>query len=323
MKYTKKILHRFYYQMLRIRMIEEKISELYAEKEMRCPVHLSVGQEAIAVGVAHNLRKKDKILSAHRSHAHYLAKNGDLKKMLAELYGKNTGCAKGRGGSMHLIDLPNGFFAVVPIVGSTVAIAVGLSLSNVKQSLNDLVTVFFGDGATEEGVFFESIDFAILKNLPMLFICENNFYSVYSNLSVRQSSKRVIHKMVKSHGMTTFSGDGNDVVEVDYLVNKALDIIKIKKKPVFLELFTYRWLEHCGPNRDDDLNYRNKEELKKWLRKCPIKKLEKKMLNDKKINQKLILHYKKSIIREINIAFSFAKKSKFPVKKDLFKYVYK
>ena len=154
MKISKKKKIKLYYEMLRIREIETTISNKYHEQEMRCPVHLSIGQEAIAVGVCQNLSKNDKIVTAHRSHAHYLAKGGSLKSMLAELYGKETGCAKGLGGSMHLIDLKAGVTAAVPIVGSTIPIGTGIAWANKLKKNNQLVVVFFGDGATEEGVFF-------------------------------------------------------------------------------------------------------------------------------------------------------------------------
>jgi len=323
MKKISNLNHRLYYEMLRIRKIEEKISNLYTEWEMRCPVHLSIGQEAISVGVSENLKKNDKVLSAHRSHANYLAKGGNLKKMLAELYGKETGCAMGKGGSMHLTDQNNGFVAAVPIVGSIIPIAAGLSWSNMQQRNNSIITVFLGEGSTEEGVFTETIDFAVLKSLPMLFVCENNFYSVNTSLSARQSSKRIIHKIVKSHGMISFHGNGNNVEEVNLLTKKSIDIIKNKNQPVFLEFYTYRWLEHCGPFWDENLGYRPEGELKKWIKKCPIKNLEKKLLTNNSKFKNLIKKYNNEIDLEIKQAFMFAKKSKFPNKKYLFEHIYK
>ena len=157
MKKISNLNHRLYYEMLRIRKIVEKISNLYTEWEMRCPVHLSVGQEAIATGICLSLSKKDQVLSAHRSHFHYLAKGGSLKKMISEIYGKETGCAGGKGGSMHLIDLKAGLIAAVPIVGSTIPIGVGLAWANKLDKSDKIVVIFFGEGATEEGVYYESI----------------------------------------------------------------------------------------------------------------------------------------------------------------------
>jgi len=322
MNYKKELLT-LYYEMLRIRKIEEKIAEKYSEQEMRCPIHLSIGQEAVAVGVSNNLKKNDKVLSTHRAHAHYLAKKGNLKKMIAELYGKITGCAQGKGGSMHLIDKSNGFVAAVPIVASTIPISVGLSWSQKLKNKKNIVCVYFGEGATEEGVFFESLDFSILKELPMLFVCENNKYSVYTDISQRQSNLRNITKLVRAHGIKSFSCDGNDVVKINELVNDSINFIKNKKKPVFLEFYTYRWLEHCGPNWDDNLGYRPRGELSKWMKKDPIKKLER-MLNKKKyINNKIINNMIFKIDKEITEAFNYAKKSKFPNKNNLFKHLYK
>ena len=252
-----------YFAMLRIRMVEEKIAELYSEQEMRCPVHLSIGQEAVAVGVCDHLEREDIIMSAHRAHAHYLAKGGDLKSMIAELYGKETGCAMGKGGSMHLVDLNSGFFAAVPIVGSTIPIAVGVAWAFKLKKSRNIVTVFLGDGATEEGVFFESLDFASLKNVPMLFVCENNFYSVYSQLNVRQSPDRKIAGLAESHGIKTYTGDGNNITQVSEIAKEAIKYIKDYNAPAFIELETFRWLEHCGPNWDDELGYRKEGELDK------------------------------------------------------------
>ncbi len=167
-------------------MVEEKIAKLYPEQEMRCPVHLCIGQEAICVGVCANLGPEDYVLSNHRSHGHYLAKGGDLKAMMAEIYGKVTGCCQGKGGSMHLVDLPSRFLGAVLIVGSTIPIAVGAALGTVMEGEQRVTVVFLGEGATEEGVFHESLNFAALKKLPVIFVCENNYFSVYPHLSVRQ-----------------------------------------------------------------------------------------------------------------------------------------
>ena len=195
---------------------------------MRCPVHLSIGQEAPPVGICQNLSKKDKIVTAHRSHAHYLAKGGNLKSMISELYGKKSGCAEGKGGSMHLIDLKAGVEAAVPIVGSTIPIGVGISWSFKLNKKNEIVVIFFGDGATEEGAFQESLDFASLHSLPVLFVCENNEYSVYSHLKKRQASKRDILKIAKAIGIDGTRLNGNDVLNV-YLKSKKI-INNIRKK---------------------------------------------------------------------------------------------
>ena len=312
-----------YYSMLRIRMVEERIAKLYSEQEMRCPVHLSIGQEGVAVGVCEHLQKNDIVMSAHRAHAHYLAKGGNLKAMLAELHGKSTGCAMGKGGSMHLIDLESGFFAAVPIVGSTIPIAVGVAWAFKMKKSTNIVTVFLGDGATEEGVFFESLDFASLKNVPILFVCENNFYSVYSNLKVRQAPQRKISVLAESHGIKTFTGDGNDVQQVSEMTREAIKFIKGSNKPVFLELETFRWLEHCGPNGDDELGYRELGELEKWIKKCPIESYKNTIIEKSIVTESEITQIIENINSEINDAFNFAKESVFPGLELLNQHIYK
>ncbi len=312
-----------YFSMLRIRLVEEKIAKLYPEQEMRCPVHLSIGQEAIAVGVCEHLQKNDIVMSAHRAHAHYLAKGGNLKAMLAELYGKSTGCAMGKGGSMHLIDLESGFFAAVPIVGSTIPIAVGVAWAFKMKKSTNIVTVFLGDGATEEGVFFESLDFASLKNVPILFVCENNFYSVYSNLKVRQAPLRKISVLAESHGIKTFIGDVNDVQQVSELTREAIKHIKDNNAPAFLELETFRWLEHCGPNGDDELGYREQGELKKWVKRCPIETYKNTIIEKSIVTESEITQMIENINSEINDAFNFAKESVFPELELLNQHIYK
>jgi Pyruvate/2-oxoglutarate dehydrogenase complex, dehydrogenase (E1) component, eukaryotic type, alpha subunit len=237
-----------YKKILRIRKIELKISQEYSKGNMRCPVHLSIGQEAPAVGICSNLNFDDQLLSSHRSHAHYLAKGGNLKKMISEIYGKITGTAKGKGGSMHLSDLKAGIVASVPIVGSTLPIATGIAWSNKLRKKKNIVVIFFGDGATEEGVFQESLDFASLHNLKILFVCENNFYSVYSSLKYRQNKKRNLISFAKALGLDTYKIEGNDVNKISLSSKKIIKNIKKKNKPAFIMLDTYRWLEHCGPN---------------------------------------------------------------------------
>jgi TPP-dependent pyruvate/acetoin dehydrogenase alpha subunit len=312
-----------YFAMLRIRMVEEKIAELYCEQEMRCPVHLSIGQEAVAVGVCKHLDRRDIVMSAHRAHAHYLAKGGDLKSMISELYGKATGCAMGKGGSMHLVDLNSGFFAAVPIVGSTIPIAVGVAWAfKLKRSTN-IVTVFLGDGATEEGVFFESLDFASLKNVPILFVCENNLYSVYSQLDVRQAPGRKLSVLAESHGIKSYTGDGNNIDQVSELTKEAIAYIKSNHSPAFIELDTFRWLEHCGPNSDDDLGYRKKGELYDWQKRDPISSFKPRMTKNHKLTEKDIKKNIDTISTEIDEAFKFAKESPFPDQSLLNQHIYK
>ncbi len=311
-----------FYEMLRIRKVEESISKNYSEWKMRCPVHLSIGQEAPAVGIIKNLSKKDKIVTAHRSHAHYLAKGGNLNAMIAELYGKETGCAKGKGGSMHLIDLKAGVTAAVPIVGSTIPIGVGLSWSMKLRKKKNIVAIFFGDGATEEGVFQESLDFSSLHSLPVLFVCENNDYSVYSHISKRQSKKRNILKIAKAIGIDGTKISGNDVIKIFNSTNRIVKKMKKNPKPHLILIDTFRHLEHCGPNNDDHLAYRSKIYINKWLKKDPLNKIQKDIINYKYLKKNDLENIDKKINKEIMSAFKFAETSKFPTKKFLFKDVY-
>ena len=298
--------NKLFESMLRIRLVEESIANKYSEQKMRCPTHLSIGQEAIAVGVCANLTSQDQVLSTHRAHAHYLAKGGCLNSMMAEIYGKASGCSKGMGGSMHLIDTSVGFMGSTAIVGNTIPVAVGLALEKKLTHKKSIACVFFGDGATEEGAFYESINFAIIHSLPILFICENNLYSVYSGLEVRQPVDRKIYKMVRAMGISAQHGNGNDVEEVARKVKQAKTMIMKSGGPQFLEFDTYRWREHCGPNFDNNIGYREESEFLKWKKKDPLKNFY------SENSQKYIDRKIDSISQEIDDAHQFADDSKFP-----------
>ena len=319
---NKKTAIKLYFEILRIRNIEIEISKKYSEQKMRCPVHLSIGQEAIPVGICKNLNKRDKVFTAHRSHAHYLAKGGNLKKMLAELYGKKSGCAKGKGGSMHLIDLKAGLFGAVPIVGSTIPIGVGAAWCNKLNKEKSVIVIFFGDGATEEGVFQESLDFASLHNLPVLFVCEHNNYSVYSSIKKRQSKKRNILNIAKAIGIQGLHLDGNNSISLYKKSKIVINSMRKKNKPFIFLCDTFRHLEHCGPNYDDNLNYRDKKYIDYWVSKCPLKRIESYLLKNKFLSNNTIQNFKKKINSEIKEAFLFAENSKFPERKNLYKDVY-
>lgn len=309
--------------MLLIRMAEEAIASNYKDSQMRCPTHLSIGQEAAASGVGLALRKKDLAVSTHRAHAHYLAKGGNLNKMIAEIYGKSTGCCRGRGGSMHLIDRSVGFEGSTAIVGNTIPIGVGLGMSLKLNKKDAISVVYCGDGSVEEGVFYESVNFAVTKNIPVLFVCENNSYSVYSPLSVRQPLNRKIYQMVRGMGMESLWEDGNDVRKTHTAALKAINTIKNTGKPFFIELETYRWREHCGPNYDNDIGYRSEDEFKSWKKKDPIKAFEKTLLMEMKTSKAVLKSIKSEIRNEVRAAFRFAKKSPFPSASEAFESMYK
>lgn len=307
---------------LRIRVIEQRLAELYAEQEMRCPTHFSIGQEAVAVGVCRHLAHEELITSAHRSHAHYLAKGGNLKAMVAELYGKATGCAHGKGGSMHLIDREAGFLGAVPIVGSTIPIGVGAAFSSVLKGDPRLTVIFFGDGAAETGVFHESLNFAALHKLPVVMVCENNLYSVLSPLDVRRPESPQIYEIAASHGMLSLHGDGNDADEVYRLAGQAMGHARAGKGPAFLEFKTYRWLEHCGPNDDEHLGYRPPGELSAWKARDPVALYQERLkaeglLTDAEAEAEWVAYR-----HEIDEAVAFAKSSPFPARQELTTYLY-
>lgn len=306
----------------KIRIAEETIAERYGENKMRCPTHLCIGQEAVAAAIGIALRKNDFAVSTHRAHGHYLGKGGDLKAMMAEIYGKVTGCGKGRGGSMHLIDKNAGFMGSTAIVGGTIPLGVGLGLSIQLHKTDQVSCVFLGDGAVEEGVFYESMNFAVLKKLPVLFVCENNLYSVYSPLSVRQPDRRQISNMVAGIGCVTTQADGNNAPEVYDLAVKSLMKIRNGEGPVFLELFTYRWREHCGPSYDNDLGYRSKEEFESWKKRDPLVIMKNYILKNHFGTENDLDAICKSVVSEVNDAFIFAEQSPFPDKADLSGHIY-
>jgi pyruvate dehydrogenase E1 component alpha subunit len=293
-------------------MVEESIAELYHEQEMRCPVHLCSGQEAVAVGVSANLGKDDCVLSNHRSHGHFLAKGGDLKAMMAEIYGKAAGCCGGKGGSMHLVDLDENYLGSTPIVGGIIPVATGVAFGALMKKEDRIAVVFMGDAAAEEGVFAESLNFAALKKIPIVYVCENNLYSVYSPLHVRQPDDRENIAIAKAYGIHAEKGYGNDVQEVDRVSSKAIEYTRSGKGPSFIEFETYRFREHCGPFYDNNLGYRTEEEFEKWRQQCPLENFGAKLLKKGVLNKAQIDEFKGKIKSEIEEAFSFAKESPFP-----------
>lgn len=301
--------------MLRIRRVEEALADRYAEQEMRCPMHLCIGQEAIAVGVCAALSENDVMFSNHRAHGHYLAKGGNLNAMIAELYGRSTGCCGGRGGSMHLIDLAVGFMGATPIVGGTVPLAVGSAWASSLKNEKRVSVVFFGDGCFEEGVVHESLNFAALHKLPIIFVCENNGFSVYTRLNERQPN-RPIYRIAEAHGMTATIGDGNDIEEVLSIAKTAVDNARQGNGPQFIELSTYRWREHCGPDFDDGLNYRSTLEIENGLKDNPIDKFATRLKERNLLSQSDIDGYEAEIQKEIIDAFEFALSSAKPSTKD-------
>ena len=297
--------------MLRIRRIEEAIADRYAEQEIRCPMHLCIGQEAIAVGVCEALTDNDVMFSNHRAHGHYLAKGGNLNAMIAELYGRATGCCGGRGGSMHLIDLDVGFLGATPIVGGTVPLAVGAAWAASLKEEKRVSVIFLGDGCFEEGVVHESLNFAALHKLPVVFVCENNRFSVYTRVDERQPN-RPIYKVAEAHGISSYTGNGNNVEEVFALSSAAVGLARSGEGPQFLEFHVYRWREHCGPDFDDHLKYRTEQEITKGREDCPIEKYIDFLGKNGVLNKTAYEKAELEIQEEIAAAFNFALSSKKP-----------
>ncbi len=304
--------------MERIRLVEEEIAERYPQGKMRCPTHLSIGQEAAAMAVCAGLDKSDLAISSHRAHAHYLAKGGDLNAMLAEIYGKVTGCCRGRGGSMHLSDSAVGFMGSTAIVGNSIPIGVGLALSLQLKKTKGVSVIFFGDGCVEEGSFYESANFAAVRKLPVLFVCENNFYSVYSPLSVRQPEGRQIFKMVEAMGIASAIANGNDIEASYGEAQKALEYVRSGDGPFFLELTTYRWREHCGPDYDNHIGYRSEAEFLEWQAKDPILAYEKVLEYRSWLTEDDLLLMRAQLAAEIDKAFTYAEMSDFPAQEEAF-----
>ena len=320
---NKSIYKKIYTLQKKIRCVEETIAKKYPENEMRCPTHLSLGQEAIAAATGLALKKTDVSVSYHRSHAHYLCKGGDLKKMLAEIHGFKEGCSKGIGGSMHLIDLKKNFFGSTAIVSSSIPVGVGIAYSMKINNIKNLVCIYIGDASIEEGVFYESINFCILKKLPVVFVCENNFYSVYTPLKQRQPEKRKIYKLAQSIGAISYKFSQNNPFELYFNFNKIFNKVRKKPNTYFVEIETYRYLEHCGPNDDTNLGYRNLSEVNKWKNKDPIKFSKNYIIKKKILSQFQVEKLDKKIMTKIENDFKYIKKLNQPKFKSIKNLAYK
>ncbi len=314
-------LRSFYEDMLFIRLAEETIARRYAEQEMRCPVHLSVGQEAVAVGACRALRRTDKLFSTHRCHAHYLAKGGDLKAMMAEIYGKAAGCCGGRGGSMHLFDPAAGMELSVPIVGSSIPLAVGAALAARQRGRDDVAVPIVGDAAVEEGVFHESLNFARHHRLPVVVVCENNLFSIYTPLADRQPG-RPLADLARAHDVPAVHGDGNDVMAVHDATAEAVDRARRGDGPTFLVFDTYRWREHCGPNYDNHLGYRTEEEFEAWRRRCPVAAARRALIADGALTEDEDGALTETLAARIDAAFAFAVEAPLPTPETAETHVY-
>lgn len=309
-------------EMLRIHRVQLRIESLYHLDEMKTPVHLSIGQEAVAVGVCAQLHRDDYISSNHRGHAHYLAKGGDLRGLIAELHCRETGCSKGRGGSMHLVDTSVGHLGSSSIVGGGIPIGTGLGLAIKMKDESRVSVVFFGDGAADEGVLYESINFAILHRLPVIFIYENNEYSVFSHISSRQWGKLVFHA-TPPHRMWTQVVDGNSVLQVYQAAHTAVARARQGQGPSLLECKTYRMRGHAGAGSDVRLGYRSAAELNAWEKRCPVTIFRSRLLAAGEISEPELEALEQAIEAEIDDAFQFAQASSLPRGEDLYQFLFR
>jgi TPP-dependent pyruvate/acetoin dehydrogenase alpha subunit len=305
----------FYRQVLRIRRVEEEVARVYPTDKIKSPVHLSIGQEGVSVGICAALRKTDVVCPTYRGHALYLAKGGDLNAMIAELYGKVTGCTRGKGGSMHLIDVSAGVLGASAIVGTTIPLAVGYAYAQRVKKTDTVVASFFGDGAVDEGAFHESMNFAALHKLPVLFVCENNFYSIHSPQLARQPHANLCDRAT-SYGVKSEQLDGCDVPELYARAQAAVESVRAGDGPRFLECMTYRFREHVGPNEDFSAGYRSREEAEPWFARDPLRLL------GQQLDPIVRTRIEAEVELEIADAFAFAESSPFPPSEELLADVY-
>jgi len=269
---TSDALRKYLERMLLIRRVEEKIGEGIESGDVVCPCHLGIGQEAIAVGVASSLRPTDRVFGNHRSHSHFLSLGGSAFELFAEVLGKNEGCSKGMGGSMHLVDAARGFVGSVPIVAGTIPLAVGAALAAKMDGNGDVALAFFGDGATEEGALHESLNLAASMKLPVLFVCENNLFSSHLHIRLRQPADRIA-RYALAHCVRAATIDGNDVDTIAHTASRLISDMRAGLGPAFLEVVTYRWRGHVGPREDNDVGVDRNSDLGLWKKRDPIKRL--------------------------------------------------
>jgi TPP-dependent pyruvate/acetoin dehydrogenase alpha subunit len=313
-----------YRNMLRIRNAEETLAELYREKEMRTPTHFGVGQEGVAVGVCDALRQDDVVYTHHRCHTHYLAKGGSLLGLVAELYGREGGCSRGRGGSVHLTDRSVGLMGSSPILGQGVALAVGSALAFQMDSSPRVATTFFGEGTCDEGILYECLNYASIRKLPVLFVCENNFYATESPLETRQPAGTQLCDRARAFKVEALKVDGNDVVAVYAAARRAVEGIRNGSGPFFLECETYRWLEHVGPMFDHELGrtYRTREEVEAWMKRCPVRRAARRLLARGIATQAQLDQWMGEAKTEMTRVVAEAKTSPWPDPSTLFENVY-
>lgn len=323
--HTRSLLTSLYRTMLLIRESEEALVAPILSGEVKTPCHLYSGQEAVAAGVLAHFNSKDSVFGTHRSHGHYLAMGGSLKGMMAEIFCRETGCARGRGGSMHLVAPEKGFAGAAPIVGGTISLALGAALASNIKGEKTVAAAFFGDGATGEGAIHETLNFASLLCLPLVLVCENNLYATH--MPIRACRKEMnISRLAAPYGVKAWRVDGNDVLKVHAAAKEAVAACRAGNGPVFIECLTYRFRGHVGPDdaiQGTHTDIRPAPEVKRWLKKDPITRLERKLLADKLASEAGLARIKASVKAEVDEAVAYARRSSRPAPSTMENYVFK
>lgn len=301
-------LHDLLHQMLLIRAFEESAEQLYLQGMIHGTMHLSIGQEGSAVGACAALRPTDYILSTHRGHGHCIAKGARVDQMMAEFFGKESGYCRGRGGSMHMADVDTGNLGANGIVAGGVPMAAGVGLSIQMQRQDRVALVFFGDGATNEGAFHESLNLAAIWNLPVVYFCENNQYAM--SMAIGRASKvDRLSERAAAYGIPGVTVDGNDMLAVYRMTCEAVERARSGGGPTLIEALTYRWKGH---SKSDKQRYRTKEEVKEWQDRDPIARLAQKMIEGAMLTEDALARLQAQVDEEIATAIEFAKASPEP-----------
>jgi pyruvate dehydrogenase E1 component alpha subunit len=308
-----------YLKMLTIRTFESNVKDLFAKGKIIGAVHLSIGQEAVPVGVCAALRKDDYVLSNHRGHGHCIAKGGDVKRMMAELFGKKTGICRGKGGSMHLADFSVGVLGASAIVGGGLPLVVGAGLSIKLRKTDQVAVAFFGDGASNQGTFHESVNLAAIWDLPVLFICENNQYAESTPVSKVMRVQNIADR-AGAYGIPGIVVDGMDVLAVYEATEKFVNLLREGKGPVLIECKTYRYMGH--EEGDPWITYRSKEEVEEWMRKDPIVKFRKYLIDNGILTESRANEIEENVKQLIADAIKFAEESPWPEPEEAFRDVF-
>jgi pyruvate dehydrogenase E1 component alpha subunit len=308
-------LKRLYRTLRLIRRVEEEVARIYPTDKIKSPVHLSIGQEAVAAGICDALLPDDVVSPTYRCHAAYLAKGGDPRAMMAELYGKDAGCARGKGGSMHMIGMDRWVLGASAVVGTTLAVAAGYALALKWEGQGRIVAAFIGDGATEEGVFHETLNFAALHRLPLLVVCENNGYAIHTPIEKRWSTKLLCER-VRTYGMPADRIESGDVLELRSKAAERIAVMRTGGGPAFMECLTYRWKEHVGPGEDYDAGYRTREELVEWQSRDSVARIAAMLANEERSA------IDAAVEKEIAEATEFAETAEWPRAEELYRHVY-